>query len=379
MTPISYDGNVKPSYEYLDLGTFGGHLSFVYAINNDGMLAGYDTKSDAGNVSPDTPPGKIAGASPGYMARWENLHFVPKTTITDDFGSVAYSLNNHGVMAGVAVNQAAAHPLAQAVVWNHDQVINLGSLDNNRHQSRALDINETGQVAGTSALNDDNTEQHAVLWDGDTITDLGTLGGHNSAAKAINNFGAVAGWSQDADSSAQHPALWKNGEIVALSPNQFGQASDINDRGTVVGYTYTANSQSLATVWRNNHEIHLTNGTGSASVASAVNNTDQVVGYQMARDYKQHAVLWNAFDTAPVDLNNYLDQAQREEGWVLADAKDINDKGWVVGTAFNSKTWEFHAYLLTPDGVSNLSVNDATNPVVATVVGTPLNPGPIHI
>jgi len=36
------------------------------------------------------------------------------------------------------------------------------------------------------------------------------------------------------------------------------------------------------------------------------------------------------------DLNSFLDARTVSEGWVLTEAMGINDKGWIVGTAYNS-------------------------------------------
>ena len=76
------------------------------------------------------------------------------------------------------------------------------------------------------------------------MTDLGTLGGTNSQALALNALGQVVGWSELADGS-QHAMLWDGTSLIDL--NSFldpalvsdgwvlKEAAGINDHGAIVG------------------------------------------------------------------------------------------------------------------------------------------------
>ena len=59
-----------------------------------------------------------------------------------------------------------------------------------------------------------------------------------------------------------------------------------------------------------------------------------------------HATLWRG--TKLTDLNDYLTAKEISAGWVLYEARDINDSLWIVGNAYNSISQETHAFLLTP-------------------------------
>ncbi|SFH27954.1 hypothetical protein SAMN05216299_1056 [Nitrosospira sp. Nsp14] len=59
-----------------------------------------------------------------------------------------------------------------------------------------------------------------------------------------------------------------------------------------------------------------------------------------------HAVLWDG--TRLPDLNSLLDASVANAGWVLTGANGINDKGWIVGNAYNSISHVEHAFLMTP-------------------------------
>jgi len=70
-----------------------------------------------------------------------------------------------------------------------------------------------------------------------SITDLGTLGGRWSHANAINDHGAVVGWSTTAEGDA-HAFLYDGAFMTDLGTmgGSFSITSDINNSGHVVGY-----------------------------------------------------------------------------------------------------------------------------------------------
>jgi probable HAF family extracellular repeat protein len=83
--------------------------------------------------------------------------------------------------------------------------------------------------------------RQAFAWDPATqhMRNLGTLGGNESGARAINRKGEIVGWSQTADGSV-HGFLWKpsaNAMIdLGMLPNATGSdAFDINENGQIVG------------------------------------------------------------------------------------------------------------------------------------------------
>ncbi len=80
------------------------------------------------------------------------------------------------------------------------------------------------------------------------MTDLGTLGGRNSVAVAINDKGAVVGASLTS-TSASHGFVDLHGRMVDLNcliPRGIGLrdhfANDINDRGQIVAQGYETSS-----------------------------------------------------------------------------------------------------------------------------------------
>src|SRR5262249_11195040 len=95
-------------------------------------------------------------------------------------------------------------------------VVDLGSLGG---ASAAEAVNVGGQVVGQAYLAGNET-YHAFSWQSATgMVDLGTLGGLNSDAKALNATGQIAGWAESLDAAGHgiaHAALWQNGVATDL-------------------------------------------------------------------------------------------------------------------------------------------------------------------
>lgn len=116
-------------------------------------------------------------------------------------------------------------------------------------RSEGYDINDAGHVVGSSYTADHF--EHAFLYDGATMKDLGTLGGATSAAYGINNLGQVVGWSYNAD-GVQRAFLYDGDTMKDLGT--LGLASlayDINDAGQVVGASYNAEGLRRAFLYEN--------------------------------------------------------------------------------------------------------------------------------
>jgi probable HAF family extracellular repeat protein len=183
----------------------------------------------------------------------------------------------------------------------------LGTLGGNPYASSyARAINASGQVVGIDA----DTIHYAMLWNGTTATVLSGLGGRYSYASAINASGQVAGGSQVysdigyGDEGAFHAVRW-NG----ATPTDLGTLGGVN------------------------------------SDAYAINASGQVAGVAQTTSNGDHATLWNG--TTATDLNNFLDESSVNLGWVLQEARGINDSGSIVGSAYNTITGQTHAYVLT--------------------------------
>jgi probable HAF family extracellular repeat protein len=144
--------------------------------------------------------------------------------------------------------------------------------------SVANDINDYGQVVGTS-FNSDGLYR-AFLYDGGTMTDLGTLGGGGwSFAQGINNNGDIVGYSSAASNvTERHAFLYSNGVMTDLGiQSNWSVASRINDSGQITGYFRDTNGLFHAFLYDSGVLNDL--GTlGGDSFAYGINDNGQIVG-----------------------------------------------------------------------------------------------------
>ena len=243
-----------------DLGTFGGTSSYANDINDSGTVVG-------------------AAFIPGNAAAHAFL-YTQNDGIKDLFAlfgggfSVAYGINNSGQIVGSSGNAFVYTPPTSVQTLP---------------ASKAFDVNITGHVVGING-------RHAFLYSpNSSLRDLGTFGGTNSFANAINDSGVVVGWAELAGNSATEAFVYIGTGAI--------------------------------------HSIGVLGNTGS-SAAIDINSKGEVVGTSNNR-----AFLYT-HDSGMVDLNSLLSDNSE---LVLASAYGINDKGQIVGRSDSG-----HAFLATP-------------------------------
>jgi len=152
------------------------------------------------------------------------------------------------------VAQGKQEPLAEH--FQHYKVTDLGTLEGGTFSQPFL-INRYGLVSGSSSLPDGN--QHATLWLEKLKVDIGApgLGGPNSAAFGVNEFGQAVGQAETSVTNAEDfcgfiaygfssstaclPFLWQDGVMTKLPTlgGDNGYANMINNRGVVAGIAET--------------------------------------------------------------------------------------------------------------------------------------------
>lgn len=208
--------------------------------------------------------------------------------------------------------------------------------------SSANDISDVGEIVGGGDTG--FGDFHAYLLSEGTSFDLGTLGGNESEALAVNRVGQVAGRSRIRAEPVQH-AFFVSEPGSMLDLGTLGGATsiahDVNDRGEVVGLAETRAGRPHAFLWTAADGMRDIGTLGdTTSVALGINNRREIVGGS------GRAFLWTERN-GMVDLGTL--------GGRTSCANDVNDSGCIVGVSQTAETDRrglpvTHAFLRLPDG-----------------------------
>ena len=202
--------------------------------------------------------------------------------------------------------------------------------------SQAVDVNETGAVAGVSALPDD--ARHGFVYDRGAMSEIGTLGGTISVGYAINENGAVTGYST-LPTGSYRAFLYSDGKMTDLGSiggADYSSGAAINSLGHVVGESAVAGSDRHdAFLYRDGTMIDLGTLGGEYSSAHGINDAGRIVGYSYRPEGVFHGFLLEGGEM--VDLGTL--------GGSYSKAYGINEAGDVVGLAYLAGDAQAHAFL----------------------------------
>lgn len=314
------------SYSIIDLGRFQSTASVGASdINNQGIAVGGSFFS--------------VSTTPVY---WDGTLRALPLLPGDNNGGVE-GINDFGVMVG----SSGTSQSGSATIWRNGMPSALPAP--NGRGTLGWDINNAGDVVGQFTS---NFRDRAFLVESgaSTYIDLGTLGGDDAVAYAINDSGVAVGYSDTAggptkaykwqDTNSNHQS--DSGEMIALSDLGFGGgAYNINNRGDIVGMVGRSGGRQAA-VWTSagaRIDLPLLTPNGSTE-AFAINNAFQIVGNATGVG----AVLWQ-----DGEIHNLLSVIPPDAGWLRLNlAYGINDRGEIVGVGVRDGTFNQHAFLLRP-------------------------------
>ncbi|MGH9774991.1 MAG: hypothetical protein ACRD50_08605 [Candidatus Acidiferrales bacterium] len=356
------------TYKLVDLGTFGGPQSYFVNdgvpsgsdLNNGGMLTGF---ADTSAADPFPPFCFNGDCFVSHAFQWKNGVRTDLGVLHDGLSSATIGISANGLIAGFADNGEIdpnvpvgfppGFPELRAVIWRNGEITDLGVLPEGGTESVANALNSRGQVVG-AALNtiaDPNSivlcclnavapfalQTRAFLWDEENgMQDLGTLGGTDAMATLINDKGQVVGFSYTGSNQAgacfplaTDSFIWEK-EKGMTDLGSFGGtctvAGAVNNRGQVVGSSNVPGDLfGRAFLWEHGSFQDLGgslggNGTG----ASAINDHGQVVGAaNLAGETFFHASLWRHVGEI-TDLGTLGSDT-------CSFASSINARGQVVG------------------------------------------------
>lgn len=207
---VGYDENFHAFLGYLPGGNWGGLVtpSFDYTGVGRGGIA-----DNLVVVASATVPGKHPKRYGQRCFRWREGVTLSQLKTQGDVCSVS-AVSPHAVATG-GVNKRPGDPV-QAYVWAPGHFRMLGTLGG--PTSTGWAVNDLGHVALDSDLAPDANGvvyQHAALFDGTALVDLGTLPGDlASFASGMNDLDEVVGKSRGA--AADRQFLYTGGQMLAL-------------------------------------------------------------------------------------------------------------------------------------------------------------------
>ena len=241
--------------------------------------------------------------------------------------SKALAINERGEIVG---DSSRSDGSTHGFLWRNGKMADLGVLAGGDFSS-AQGINDHGEIVGVSGI--EGGPRSAVIWRNGLVRALGTLpGGRISIGLAINAGGTVVGVSQSRDGNRAF--AWQNGtmrDLGILPGGSFSLARGINDHGVIVGQADAADGTVHATRWANGRvedlgQITTGSGAPAASIAYAVGPDGLVVGYGTT-DSGALGAVWTGVKPRP---------AAALSGYAVAQLLSVNSFRQAVGDATDS-------------------------------------------
>lgn len=293
-------------------------------------------------------------------AAWAEVYSVKDlgvlTNLSGRTDSMPNGINSQGKVAASNVTGGAYRAFLYGQAWT-----NLGTLGGG--ESLATAVNDLSRVVGRSLTTGGAT--HAFLWtpggtDGVStnpqMKDLGTLGGSSSEAYDINTLGQITGFAQTA--SKEHAFRYSGGVMTDIGnllggslPYSFGYG--INDVGHVAGTAYDSSYYTPhAFFYNGSTAVDIGNLNGEGSSALAINNSDHIVGYLTTTNWFDHA--FHYFGGVMTDLGTL--------GGHYSYANAINNSNVIVGGSFiDAGDSVYHAFVTVNNTLVDLNTRlDAT-------------------
>ncbi|MBN9692624.1 MAG: HAF repeat-containing protein [Verrucomicrobia bacterium] len=317
------------TYTITNLGTLGGNGSIAFGINAEGTVVG-------GSLP--------AGGLPDEAFRYQDGVMTGLGTLPGATTSWALGINKEGVIVGHSYFPEFQAFIFQAFRYSGNSMVNLGTLGG--RGSSAFGLNDAGWIVGSSEL--ESGETRAFLYRDGVMTNLGTLGGDFSSAYSISASGVVVGESRNAEGLQR--AFRFDGTLLDLGTlgGPRSAAYGINASNVIVGGASLASGSFHA--FRYDGALHdLGTLGGSVSAANAINSAGVIVGNStLPGGMIRHAFI---YDGVLRDLNDLIPPGS---GWILNTATGINERGQIVGQG--EINGQLRGFLLTPNLVVRYTV-----------------------
>jgi probable HAF family extracellular repeat protein len=295
-----FDAVVWKDGQIIDLGTFGGPLSYANEINSQDQAVGF-----ALNTTPDSFD--LGDFCQNFPMPTQMRAFIWDNGVKHDLGtlggtdSCALFVNDRGQAAGNSftnsmANQTTGLPTLHPFLWTGDKMVDLKTLGGTI--AVANGINNRGEVAGASTLAGDQII-HAFIWDESKLKDLGNLGGNSLEVIGFNETGEMVGKADLPGSQIHHAFLAKDGRMTDLGTQDGDPCSvavGINARGQVVGGSTDCFNFLHAFLWENGHMVDLNSFVAAGSSftltqADFISENGEITAEAVLPDGERRAVI----------------------------------------------------------------------------------------
>jgi len=368
------------SYVFKDLGTLSGNTtaqSMAFGIGPTGHITGW---SDANVTVVGTGNTGNTTTLVHHAFSYFNGRMTDVGVVTTGLGSMGFSINSSGVVAGVGNFSSSVFVAATNVTGNF-----VGIGGSTTKSSVAFGINNLGHAAGFIDVSSNVTQ--STWYNGFKTVTIADLGGNSSEALGLNDADQIVGWSLT-KAGKKHGFIFTSGflrDLGSLFVGTSSEATAINELGQVVGFSSTTTGNTTV-----EHGYFFSEGKatdlgslgGNETEPDAMNNVGDVVGVSTLTSGNTTFEPFLYSNGTIINLNDAASSNITITGLnaneTLQTATGINDGGQIVGS-FLTASGNTHAYLLTP-------TSEATPPTVnrlprntALLVGSNLTIVPVAI
>jgi probable HAF family extracellular repeat protein len=325
----------------------------------------------------------FVGITPGLHAQTNTDSDRTNSTLSPDIPQAnRVLLQNPGVSRSIIPDPET--------ILGHRLLLKVGARDAAIQRENNNNSSITGKIISPAFNRGVVTQRYSV-------TDLGTLGGTQSFAYAINDFGQVVGLSLTVGDTSEHSFLYSNGRMTDLYPLNSQNIltvgpTGINNSGQIASGTIVGGVYSPAIFDSGTGDLTLLGSLGGVTsygfngVATSINNRADAVGYSYIDPVNRHAFLYSNGAMTDIDsLGGYsVAFAINDEGVIVglasaqfngtatafvysqgvtteifptrteSDARDVNNRGQVVGEFLTANGSAFHAFLYSEGVITDL-------------------------
>ena len=340
-----------PRYRVTDLGTLPGCTqSEAIAVNSRGEVI-------------------LSSSSPGTLIRSAGLYQGGKLrdlgTLPGATGARANGINSLGDVVG----NDSVDGLNRTLLYHNGKVQDLATLVGSPYSEfMGGGIDDRGEIAGTIFKDDpisgQSRSQMFLIRNGKMILRGVPDGYSDISAEGITAAGNIFGncWQTPERGGNEQLFIYdtRTGKITALDlPSIYSEvrATQGNDQGQMVGMGRTTNSFH-AILWTKKRTIDLgALPNFEESMGQGINNRSEIVGTCFPQDSPVRTYLQKyfhflrrpdscAFVYQNGKMQNLNEMIPGDSGWVLEEARSINDSGQIVGQGLQHG--QMRAFLLTP-------------------------------